>query len=207
MGALFVDVRALFPKANPLSLVDTLNRQVFCPSLTNLISSYLQGRLTAIAFGYYESFPEALSIGLAQGSPLSVILYILYNASLLTQASDMQDTSALGFIDDMVFITADKSLKTVRRRLQILANRELRWGSRHGAAFNQEKSQWMILTHRTLADQLPILTLGGETLQPQTQVKWLGVIINSKLNFPAHGKSLGEERHPCCPSVGATGQN
>lgn len=113
VGALLVDVKADFPTVNPTRLVDTLQRQGFCASLTNLISLYLNGRSTTIAFGDYESGPKRLDIGLPQGSPLSVILYILYNTSLLTQASDMQDTSFLGLVDDVAFLTAEKSLTTV----------------------------------------------------------------------------------------------
>lgn len=168
VGALFVDVKAVFPTVNPLRLVDPLRRQGFRMSLINLVSSYLEARLTTIAFGDYESAPKHLDIGLPQGSPLSVILYILYNSSLLTQAADLVDTSSLGFIEDVAFITADKSINTVRRRLQILAHRELAWGSCHGAAFDKKKSQWMVLTHRVLPDLLPTLILGGEVLQSQT---------------------------------------
>lgn len=102
----------------------------------------------------------------------------------------MPETSSLGFIDDVAFITADKSLNTVRRRLQILANRELEWGSRHGAAFDRKKSQWMVLTHRALPDNLPSLELGNEVLLPLPHVKWLGVIINRKLSFSQHGRAL-----------------
>lgn len=35
----------------------------------------------------------------SKGKSLSVILYILYNSSLLTQGADMEDTSSLGFIE------------------------------------------------------------------------------------------------------------
>ena len=108
-----VDVQDVFPTVNPQRLVDTLRRQGFCIPLINLITSYLDGRSTTIAFEDYESEPKKLNTGLPQGSPLSVILYILYNTSLLTQAVDLLETSSLGFIDDMAFITADKSLNTV----------------------------------------------------------------------------------------------
>lgn len=182
-----MDVKAAFPTVNPCRLVDTLRRQGFCPALTNLVSSYLKGCATTIAFGDFESEPKRLSIGLPQGSPLSVILY---NSSLLSQEAGMPDMLSLGFIDDVAFITADKSLNTVRRRLQILANRELAWGSRHGAAFDRKKSQSMILTHRNLPDHLPSLKLGDEVLLPQPQVKWLGVIIDHKLSFSQHGRAV-----------------
>lgn len=190
VGALFVDVKAAFPTVNPSRLIDTLRRQGFCPSLVAFVTAYLSNRSTTITFGDFESEPKSLSIGLPQGSPLSVILYILYNASLLTQASDIPETSSLGFIDDVTFVTADRSLNTVRQRLQILANRELDWGSRHGAAFDRRKSQWILLTHRPLPDPLPFLKLGDETLLPQTQVKWLGVVLDHKLTFSQHGRAL-----------------
>ncbi|KAG0141910.1 hypothetical protein CROQUDRAFT_98151 [Cronartium quercuum f. sp. fusiforme G11] len=63
-----------------------------------------------IALGDYTSPPKSLNIGLPQGSPLSIILYILYNSSLLTQATDLCNTISLGFIDDMGFATAHKNL-------------------------------------------------------------------------------------------------
>lgn len=158
--------------------------------MVKLVQAYLTGRSTTILFGDFESDPKSLSIGLPQGSPLSVILYILYNSSLLTQAIDLPHTSSLGFVDDVAFLTADKSLDTVRRRLQVLANRELTWGSRHGAAFDQRKSQWIVLTRRALPDILPSITLGAKTLLPQPQVKWLGVVLDQQLNFTAHGRAL-----------------
>lgn len=72
----------------------------------------------------------------------------------------------------------------------MLANRELAWVSRHGTAFEQKKSQWVILTRRPLPPNLPSITLGTQALLPQSQVKWLGVILNQQLNFSAHVRAL-----------------
>lgn len=190
VGALFVDVKAAFPTVNPTCLADTLTKQGFAPGIVRLILAYLTSRSTTIMFGDFESLPKPLPIGLPQGSPLSVILYILYNSSLLMQAGDMPDTSSLGFVDDVAFLTADRSLNTVCNRLQILANRELAWGSRHGAAFDQKKSQWLLLTRRQLPADLPRLCLGAETLTPQEAVKWLGVTLDRRLTFASHGRDL-----------------
>lgn len=57
--------------------------------MVHLGLAYLSKRLTTFSFGNFESNQKSLTIGLPQGSPLSVILYILYNSSLLTQAADM----------------------------------------------------------------------------------------------------------------------
>lgn len=108
-----MDVKEAFPTVHPTRLVNILKKQDFFPTLTTLVRSYLHDRSTTITFGDYESRPKSLSIGLPQGSPLSVILYILYNSSLLNQAVDMKDTSSLVFIDDVAFVTADKYLNRI----------------------------------------------------------------------------------------------
>lgn len=48
----------------------------------------------------------------------------------------------------------------------------------------------MLLAYRQLPDQLPVITLGKETLFPQPQIKWLGVIVDRELTFSAPGRAL-----------------
>ncbi|KAG0140764.1 hypothetical protein CROQUDRAFT_99667 [Cronartium quercuum f. sp. fusiforme G11] len=82
----------------------------------------------------------------------------------------MPGTISLGFIDD-----------------------ELRWGAKHGAAFDRKKSQWLLLTNRKLPAQLPTLSLGETQLPLLPQVKWLGVTIDTKLTFHSNGLALAKK--------------
>lgn len=181
MGTLFVDFKATFPTVNPTRLCDTLHKMGFGPALIALISHFLSNRSTTFQLGDYRSNPKQLTIGLPQGSPLSVILYILYNTPLLRKAEGMADTISLGFIDDVAFATAHSTVDGVCENLQTLADRELEWGSQYCAAFDRAKSQWMLLTNKKLTKPLPTLQLGDVELKPQPLVKWLGIIIDSKL--------------------------
>lgn len=158
----------------------------FCPSLIRLTKDFLQARSTTFQLGDFQSEPKSLTIGLPQGSPLSVILYILYNTPLLRQADDEPNTISLGFIDDVAFVTAQSTTQEVTTQLQKLADKELEWGSRYGAAFDRAKSQWMVLSHKPIPNPLPSLTLGDVVLEPQPQIKWLGVLIDPKLQFTYH---------------------
>lgn len=76
-----------------------LHQMGFCPSMTYLVANFLTGRSTTLQLGDYQSQLKDLTIGLPQGSPLSVILYILYNTPLLRQADGIADTIYLGFLD------------------------------------------------------------------------------------------------------------
>lgn len=185
VGALFVDIKAAFPTVNPRRLNDTLHQMGFCQSLIRLVDNFLSGRSKTFQLGDYQSSPKDLTIGLPQGSPLSVILSILYNTPLLRIADGLQDTIALGFIDDVAFVTAGLSTEDVTQSLQSLADQELAWGSKYGAAFDRAKSQCMLFSHKTTTQQ-PIIKLGDVTLEPQPTTKWLGVLIDSKLRFTGH---------------------
>lgn len=147
VGTLFVYVKAAFPTVNPQRLTNTLIEMGFCPSLTRLIANFLTDCLTIFLLGDFTSDPKPLTIGITQGSPLSLILYILYNSPLLRVANGKQDTISLGFIDDIAVVTARPTLKEVTDQLQSLADCELKWGSKHSAAFDKAKSQWMVLSH------------------------------------------------------------
>lgn len=148
VGALFVDVKAAFPTVDPQRMTHTLKEMGYCPFIIRLISNFLSNRKTTFQLGDFRSEPKQLTIGLPQGSPLSVILYILYNSSLLRQVEGFDNSIAMGFIDDVAFLTAHRTLEEVTTSLQSLANRELAWGKKHGAAFDRQKSQWMLLTHK-----------------------------------------------------------
>lgn len=190
MGALFIDVQAAFPTVHPTQMVSTLLTMGVCPSVCLLVKDYLAQRSTTISFGDYESSSKPLTIGLPQGSPLSVILHIIYNSSLLEQSLDIPDTISLGFINDLAFVTAANTAEEVTDKLQVLASRELRWGKRHGAAFDKKKSQWVLFTHRQPNAYPPNLRLqlGSEMLSPQASIKWLGVTLDPKLSFKLHGQ-------------------
>lgn len=170
-------------------MTDTLEKMGFHPSFNRLISNFLSQHRTTFQLGDFRSEPKQLTIGLPQGSPLSVILYILYNTSLLRQVEGTKESIAMGFIDDVAFLTARRTQDKVTSLLRALADKELCWGKKHRAAFDKQKSQWIMLTHRQAPSVAPTITLGDVTMTPQAQVKWLGVIIHPKITVTSHIKS------------------
>lgn len=67
-------------------------------------------------------------IGLPKGSPLSVILYIIYKSSLLQQTKGKESIIAMGFINNVAFLTVSKTHEEVVLTLQSLAEKELEGG-------------------------------------------------------------------------------
>jgi hypothetical protein len=88
----------------------------------------------------YVSPPFVIHQGLPQGLPLSVILYILYNSSLLQGNLSLDsDQISLGYVDDVVHLAASKSSAECQRKIETLGSQSLQWGKNHGAIFDQKK--------------------------------------------------------------------
>jgi hypothetical protein len=71
-------------------------------TISRWINSFLQGRITQLQFNGIRSESMAAPAGVPQGSPLSPLLYMFYNADLLEIAPQHQGTR-LGFIDDIAY--------------------------------------------------------------------------------------------------------
>jgi ribonuclease HI len=194
VAALFLDVKSAYPSVHPGRLIHYLF-QLKCPVyLILIIADFLRGRSTTIRLDDFVSTAFPIEIGLPQGSPLSVILYILYNNSLLNKSFRTSlNTVSIGYVDNVVHLVADQSINVAKDRLEEEGRRSLKWGDSHGAIFNQAKAQFLWLTKRKPpADGFPF---GDQILKPVTEVKWLGVWLDSKLLFNKNFRALEEKAH------------
>lgn len=86
VSAIFADVKSAFPSVHHPRMLKILETQGFPPDLIALIKSFLTNRETHLSFNGQNSSNFSLNHGLPQGSPLSPLLYLLYNNQLLALA-------------------------------------------------------------------------------------------------------------------------
>lgn len=184
---LFLDVKSAYPSVHKKRLLHTL-RSRNCPTyITQQIDSFLDDRTPNLRLQDYLSDKFNVNDGLPQGSPVSVILYILYNSSLLinTDISLQADKISLAFVDDVTHLIAKKDIDMNILDLEEEGDRSLEWGTKHGAIFNEKKAQVMHFTHRKHTN--PSLNFGSQLLVPhRTELRWLGLWLDPKLTFGAH---------------------
>lgn len=157
----------------------------------------------------YTSSTKPVPRGLPQGSPLLVILYILYNSDLLhLQGQESSNTISIGYIDDVVHLTADQRLENAIDMMSNIARRSLDWGRRHAAVFDEHKSQIMILTKaRTISPPTTEFPLGNTLLPFTATAKWLGLTIDNRLSYHQHIGDLLFRGQSTLKAVGRLGNS
>ena len=83
VSILSLDVSKAFDRVSHRRLIHDLWKRRIPKSLTGWISSFLDDRSTSLRIGGYTSPEKRTQVGIPQGSPISPILYLFYNADLV----------------------------------------------------------------------------------------------------------------------------
>jgi hypothetical protein len=147
----------------------------------------MEKRTASISFDDFESTIAPLeNAGLAQGSPLSPILFIFLNTDLVNQPVIHKGGSS-AFIDDYFRWVVGLSVEENLRRLQEDdIPRIEQWAKQTGSCFAAEKTELIHLTRRKTELTKGQLIIQGTTVKPSTTAKLLGVVFDNELRWKPH---------------------
>ncbi|PNH26385.1 hypothetical protein VD0002_g6637 [Verticillium dahliae] len=149
--------------------------EAFCSDRTATIQ--VNGQTSEV-----RTLPQA---GLPQGSPLSPILFLFFNADLVQRKIDCYG-GAIAFVDDFTAWVAGPTTQDNRTWIKTIIEEALAWERRSGATFEADKT---VVIHFTRwakrADSEPF-TIKGQTVEPKQHVKILGVIMDIGLRYKEH---------------------
>lgn len=183
-------MKSAFPSVHHPRLLTTLEAKGFHSQTLNLLHNFLDNRKTTLAFNGFESRAFGLTHGLPQESPLSPLLYLLYNNALLEITDKIETASALGFIDNVVFLTTASDKHFLRSQMQTLAFRQNTWAKAHGAIFDTKKTFWAIFDPKdhgsSRKNQPTVNFVDRKSILPEHKARWLGIMIDDMLTFSQH---------------------
>jgi ribonuclease HI len=193
---LFLDVEGAFPNAVTSKLIHNLRKRRIPVALVKFVAQLLSNRRTKIRFDDYTSGPIEITNGIGQGDPLSMLLYILYNADLLEIPDNESKEDAIGYVDDIAILATGDTFEETTQRLETLMTKEdggLQWSRTHNSKFEVSKSVIMHFTRKTDRDpetdngRIPLtrpqLVLEGKIVKETECFKYLGVLVDSQLRW------------------------
>ncbi|KAL9572236.1 hypothetical protein ACKAV7_003619 [Fusarium commune] len=129
-----------------------------------------------------RSLPQA---GLPQGSPLSPILFLFFNADLVQQPIDCYG-GAIAFVDDFTAWVTGPTAEGNRDGIKKIIKKALDWEKRSGATFETDKTAIIHFTRKAYKLNSEPFEIRGQLVPPKTQVKILGMIMDSGLKYKEH---------------------
>jgi hypothetical protein len=130
--------------------------------------------------------------GCPQGGVLSPVLWNLVVDRLLTVTNDL-GFSTFSYADDIVIIVQGKFAKTVRELMESALNMIAEWAVKEGLNIGPHKTAIVPFTNRRKIEGLRPLKLHGKDHKMLDEVKYLGVILDSRLTWNQHLQKISRK--------------
>ena len=181
----FLDCSGAFNKVKIQSLVKGMKRKNLPKEIINWYEDYLKHQLVTIELNGV-SITKLLTRGIPQGGVLSPICWNIFLEELLLQINVARNpTEATAYADDLALIINGIHPNTMVDIMQKTVNEVVKWGKDNDLVFNPSKTE-VIMFHNTRAKGFKNIRIENQVVEYTTEVKYLGVILTSKLNWTKH---------------------
>ncbi|KJZ68267.1 hypothetical protein HIM_12345 [Hirsutella minnesotensis 3608] len=154
--------------------------------LVKWVDAFCSERTASVVVNGYTSEQQALvQAGLPQGSPLSPVAFLFFNADLV-QRRISNKSGSIAFVDDYSAWVTGPTAESNRDGIQSIIDDALEWERRSGATFEVDKTSVIHFTRLAERDSDSPFTIRGNDVEPKENVKLLGVIMDQALRFKEH---------------------
>ena len=184
----FIDLQKAFDTVNHDILIDKLSYYGIRGPSNQWFKSYLSNRSQYVSINGFDSEKLNVKHGVPQGSVLGPLLFLIYINDLY---KCLAYSTAFHFADDTNLLVIGKTQKQLQKHMNIDLKLLYKWLIANKISLNCSKTE-LIIFHGTSTDinfEYKI-KINGHKLMPTNYLRYLGVILDDKLNGEYHCKEL-----------------
>ncbi|KAJ5117510.1 zinc knuckle domain protein [Penicillium atrosanguineum] len=185
VSLLMLDVSGAYDNVSHDRLLHNLRKRRL-GQLAPWVKAFLSNRSTRIRMP--EGFSDRISTptGIPQGSPISPILYLIYNADLIEVCGN--GVTSNGWVDDVGFMAKGDSERETTKKLSMACRKADQWARTHASVFDPKKYALVhFVNTREIDPHYTPLPLQGYTVPAtRTAERYLGYWLDPGLEFHHH---------------------
>ena len=186
--SVFMDLSKAFDVLNHNILKCKLEHYGFRNNFLQFIMSFVEDREYFVSANGHISQTKTVNIGVAQGSTLGPLFFLLYINDMINSAELFFSL----FADDSTATCCDFTLKDALEKLTNEFAKVLEWLKANKLIINLQKTHIMVFTNKGKPNSSS-LNIDGNIIQERTETKFLGVILDNQLNWHAHVKHISSK--------------
>ena len=198
---LILDLSAAFYTMSHEILLDRLSQRCgITGSVQEGFASYLSSRTQYVQIECSRSSLRELNCGVPQGSVLGLLLYVLYTSPVADIIKRHNLTYHLYADDTQLYVLfklgSDDLLSSAKSSIEICVQEINNWMILNGLKLNEETTELLLLSsHYRPRPSLEFARVGGETIQPSSSVRNVGVILDPSADMEDHIKKICKRGH------------
>lgn len=182
--AVFFDMHKAYDTTWRYGILRELHNLGIRGHLGIFIKNFLSLRLFKTRICGSHSEEHIQDEGVPQGSVLSCTLFsVAINKILSTLPAGVKGSL---YVDDFMIYTAGRYFPRMQRQLQLAINAASTWALEHGFKFSVEKTNCIHFSRKKGLPQEPILKLNNKNIPHRESVRFLGMILDRRLNWRSH---------------------
>ena len=191
---IFIDLKKAFDTINHELLLQKLECYGIRGIAYNWLKSYIDKRKQYVSFNDVNSGFLDITCGVPQGSILGPILFILYINDLCNVSEFLKFVL---FADDTNLFASGDNIETLCNDINRELNKINIWFKINKLSLNLNKTNFMVFSNKGITDGDININIEDINITRVYECKFLGVLIDSKLNWKSHCSMVKDKLIKC----------